>query len=263
MKIPNFLTQEGDALIFNREDQEFVFYVPEVFFNDNTKAPIAEISGQYVTTIGILMYSLIDKNGKVSGYHPFTFPTMFMCKPSNIEKVKNFNLAALSGLAEETTGEEGNVTGDDYRILHFQKGDEVVSQMNVPQLIDNVEMFFKLTMITAKIPNTIPYDKIWELFLENMDINGDSYSAHAQFLGLLSAGIARNPKNIAEPFRYTRMDKMTGYTPVSVKLLSNFTSPFTNISSEGFDQGIMSAALMKDMPENEIPHSPLEKVLME
>ena len=96
-----------------------------------------------------------------------------------------------------------------------------------------------------------------------MDINGDSYSAHAQFLGLLSAGIARNPKNIAEPFRYTRMDKMTGYTPVSVKLLSNFTSPFTNISSEGFDQGIMSAALMKDMPENEIPHSPLEKVLME
>ena len=275
MKLPKFLTQEGDSLIFNMDDSEFVFYVPEIFFNDTTKMPIAEISGSYVTTIGILLYSIIDSKGKISGYHQFTFPTMFMCKPSRIEKVKNLkinlfdNKNADANIDSDSVDfdpeelEEGNVTGTDYRILHFKKGDEVVSQMRVPQLIDNVELFFKLTMITAKIPNSIPYDKIWELFLENMELNGNSYGAHAQFLGLLSAGIARNPKNITEPFRYTSMNDMTAYTPVSVKKLANFTSPFTNISSEGMDEGIMSAVLMHDKPENEIPYSPLEKVLME
>ena len=269
MAMPKFLKEVGDSLVFDLDDHEFVFYVPEVFFNDNTKMPIAEISGQYVTTIGILLYSIIDKNGKISGYHQFTFPTMFMCKPYKIEKVKNLSIKLLNGDAEDDVEEEseydmeeeGNISSKDYRILHFAKGDEIVSQTRVPQLIDNVELFFKLTMITAKIPNSIPYDKIWELFLENMALNGNSYEAHAQFLGLLSSGICRNPRNIREPFRYTDMKDMTGYKPISVKMLAEFTSPFTNISSEGFDEGVMSAVLMNNKSDDEIPYSPLEKIL--
>ena len=258
--MPKYLDRVGDALVFNQEDSEFVFYVPEVFFNDNTKQPIAEISGQYVTVIGILLYSIIDKNGKANGPYLFNFPTMFMCKPNRIEKVKDLKLKHLS--YDTGSGEENNVGGNDYRLLHFEKGDEVVSNVRVPMLIDNVEMFFKLTMITAKIPNSIPYDKIWEEFLMNISLNGFSYSTHAQILGVLASGIARNPKNIAEPFRYTNMNDMHAYTTVSVKKLPNFTSPFTSLTSEGFDEGIMSAVLMKDKDEKDIPYSPLETVLM-
>jgi hypothetical protein len=259
--MPKYLSRVGDSLIFNQEDSEFVFYVPEVFFNDNTKQPIAEISGQYVTVIGILLYSIIDKNGKANGPYLFNFPTMIMCKPNRIEKVKGLKLKHLSSVSDGS-GEEGSVDENDYRLLHFEKGDEVISNVRVPKLIDNVEMFFKLTMITAKIPNSIAYDKIWEEFLMNIELNGFSYSTHAQILGVLASGIARNPKNVAEPFRYTNMNDMHAYTPISVKKLPNYTSPFTSLTSEGFDEGIMSAVLMKDKDEKDIPYSPLETVLM-
>ncbi len=148
--MPKYLSRVGDSLIFNQEDSEFVFYVPEVFFNDNTKQPIAEISGQYVTVIGILLYSIIDKNGKANGPYLFNFPTMIMCKPNRIEKVKGLKLKHLSSVSDGS-GEEGSVDENDYRLLHFEKGDEVISNVRVPKLIDNVEMFFKLTMITPKI----------------------------------------------------------------------------------------------------------------
>ena len=258
-----YLDRVGEALVFNKDNAEFIFYVPEVFFNDNTKQPIAEVSGQYVTTIGILLYSVIDSSGKANGPYLFNFPTMFMCKPNKIEKVKNLKLKHLSFDNEEDLDtEEGNVGANDYRLLHFSKGDEVVSHVRVPKLIDNVELFFKLTMITAKIPNSIPYDKIWEEFLLNISLNGFSYGSHGQIIGVLASGIARNPKNIAEPFRYTSMSDMHAYKPISVKKLPNFTSPFTNLTSEGFDEGIMGAVLMKDKDEKDIPYSPLETVLM-
>ena len=258
--MPKYLDRVGDALVFNQEDSEIIFYVPEVFFNDNTKQPIAEISGQFVTVIGILLYSIIDKNGKANGPYLFNFPTMIMCKPNRIEKVKDLKINHLS--YDSNSGEDNTVGSNDYRLLHFEKGDEVISNVRVPMLIDNVELFFKLTMITAKIPNSIPYDKIWEEFLLNISLNGFSYKTHAQILGVLASGIARNPKNIAEPFRYTNMSDMHAYTPISVKKLPNYTSPFTSLTSEGFDEGIMSAVLMKDKDEKDIPYSPLETVLM-
>ena len=216
---------------------------------------------QYVTVIGILLYSIIDKNGKANGPYLFNFPTMIMCKPNRIEKVKGLKLKHISSINDDSN-EENSVGENDYRLLHFEKGDEVISNVRVPKLIDNVEMFFKLTMITAKIPNSIAYDKIWEEFLMNIELNGFSYSTHAQILGVLASGIARNPKNVAEPFRYTNMNDMHAYTPISVKKLPNYTSPFTSLTSEGFDEGIMSAVLMKDKDEKDIPYSPLETVLM-
>ena len=41
MELPNFLKLEGESLVFTLDNKEFVFYVPENFFNDKTKRPIA------------------------------------------------------------------------------------------------------------------------------------------------------------------------------------------------------------------------------
>ena len=48
-KTPNFLKRDGDSLLFN-EDGQFVFYVPEVFFDRGD----ALIKGEYVNLLGIL-----------------------------------------------------------------------------------------------------------------------------------------------------------------------------------------------------------------
>lgn len=246
MQIPNFLKLEGNSLLFNEDNKEFIFYVSELFFDSTSKSAIAEIVGEYVSMIGLCDWAIVDSNGKRSELKPFCFPTMFLCKPYFIEKVKGLKLTNSSEPA-------------DYRLLHFKKGDEVVSQTRVPQIIDNVELFYKLAVITAKIPTTIPYDKIWSIFLENMEINGGNYGLNAQLFGIVQAGLCRNPNNIKEPFRYTDMKDMNAYKPVSIKILPKFISPYTAITSENFDEGLMAGILMKD--KKDLPYSPIEKIV--
>ena len=260
MELPKFLDLQGEALVFNQDNSEFVFYVPENFFNSSSKNAIAEINGQYVSMIGLCNWAIIDSKGKRSELKPFRFPTMFLCKPYKIEKAKGLILDDLnSELEESIEQEETEKVSKDYRLLRFRKGDEVVSQIRVPQIIDNVELFYKLAVITAKIPNTISYDKGWELFLENMALNGSSYGLNAQLFGIVWAGLCRDSKDISRPFRLTNMKNMNDYKPISVKMIPNYISPYTSIISENWDESLRSAILMKD--KEDIPYSPLEKIV--
>lgn len=246
MQVPDFLKLEGEALLFNQDNSTFCFYVPENFFNSTSKNAIAQIVGQYVSMIGLCNWAIVDSKGVRGKLMPFNFPTMFLCKPSKIEKVKGLKL-------------DHDKEPKDYRVLHFKKGDEVVSQVRVPQIIDNVELYYKLAVITARIPTTIPYDKGWEIFLENMELNGSSYGLNAQLFGIVWAGLCRDPKDISKPFRYVNTDDMHAYKPISVKMIPNYISPYTSLISENFDESLRSAILMKD--KEDIPHSPLEKIV--
>ena len=79
--IPKFLKRDGDKLLFN-QDGEFIFYVPELYFTRSC----AIIVGDMVNIIGVLDYTILDKNGKNNGLHLFRFPTVFLTRPNIIEK---------------------------------------------------------------------------------------------------------------------------------------------------------------------------------
>ena len=196
--------------------------------------------------IGLCDWAIVDSKGARSELKPFCFPTMILCKPYNIEKVKGLKLDA-------------DKEPKDYRLLHFAKGDEVVSQVRVPQIIDNVELFYKLAVITARIPTTVSYDEGWKIFLDNMELNGSSYGLNAQLFGIVWAGLCRDPKDISRPFRLTDTKNKHNYKPISITLLPNYISPYTSIISENWDESLRSAILMKD--KKDIPYSPFEKVV--
>ena len=250
-QLPKFLSMgdNGDSIIYNQENSTFVFYIPKVFFNDTTKNPIAQVEGEYVTTIGLMNWAIIDEHGKRGDVKLFNYPTMIMCKPYEIEDIKDYSL-----VGEEPT---------DYRMLKFKKGDEIISQTRVPVLVDNVEMFFTMLFMTAKVSKSIPYDKIWEIFLKNAALNGVKYKLNIQLIGVLISLVYRDPKNTAQLFRNSDMRSMLAYSMMSLKQVPKFISPYSSIVSEGFDQAFMAASLMKDVPEDEIPDSPLEKVIMQ
>jgi len=252
MEIPNFLKLEDNSLIFNLDNKELIFYIPEEYFVDNTKTPIAEIFGEDVSTIGLFNWSIINSDGSNTGLKPFTFPTMILCSPYNIEKVKDFT---LPGMKADSKG--------NYRLLHFKKGDKVIKQTRVPKLIDNAEMFFKLVMITAKFPTSISYEKIWELFIYNADLNGFSYNLHSQLFGIMAGTIARSTKDPAIPYRLSGSKDPHDYNMISIKMIPKFLSPFTSIVSENFDDALRSAVLLSEKPDDELPTSPLEKVVMQ
>ena len=250
MVTPEFLKRDGYTVKYDKNDgTELVYYVPEEFFNSTTKNPIAQVEGEYVSMLGLCLWGIVDQHGKVGTLRLLKIPTIFYCRPYTIDKVKNEKLP-------------GAVEAGDYRILRFKYEDEVISNIRTEQNIDNAELMFKLIVFTAKVPNIVSYDDLWKLFLENADMNGFSYGLNIQLYCMLTSLLARNPKNIQEPFRYTNMKDMHDYKLISIRLVPKFISPFTAITSENFDEGLRAAIMMSDTPEEKIPYSPLEKLLM-
>jgi hypothetical protein len=236
--IPKFLKRDGDSLLFNEKGQ-FVFYVPEVYFDRGD----AQIKGEYINLLGILDYTIFKEYGSNIGLKRFYFPTVFLCKPSRIEKIKNVKL-------KESTEKL------DYRMLVFEKGDAIVVSTKVPQNIANVEDFYRI-FLTGKLPTTIPYDKLQDYFIESMELNGSSYGMTLQMFGIVVSEMCRDAKDPSVAFRHTKFRDQMSYRAISIKDLPKYISPSSSISSENWDLGVMGA-IMNPTDAN----SPMEKLLM-
>lgn len=239
-KIPAFLRKVENSYLFD-DDGEFVFYVPEKFFDLNT----AFVAGDYINILGILDYCIVDKNGKNGELKQFRYPTRFLTKPYKTESLKGVKLIGSSRV-------------QDYRLLRYKKGDAIIADCKVPQQIENVEDFINLFVITGNIPNTIPYDQLQNYPIKNMDINGDKYNMPLQIFGLLFSEQCRSDKDIDVPFRLSGSTNMNAYQSIGVKEVSKKISPYSALTSENFDDSIVHSVMNKDKKV----YSPLEKVLM-
>lgn len=235
-EIPKFLKRDGDSLLFNQEG-ELVFYIPEMYFTNK----YAVIVGEYINLLGILDYAIFDSKGKHNGLKTFRFPTVFLCRPGSMEKVKDIKLTETS-------------KPQDYRLLKFRKGDQVVVSVKVPEMVENAEEFYKL-FNGGKLPTTVRYDKIHEYFVENIRLNGADYGISIQLFGIIIGEMTRSSKDITKLFRHTDMKSMTDYQMISVKEVPKYVSPFTAITSENFDESVVSAIVNKNHK-----YSPLEKL---
>lgn len=236
--VPKFLRRDGDSLLFN-EDGTFVFYVPEVYFDRGD----AEIKGEYINLLGILDYTILKKDGSNIGLKRFNFPTVFLCKPSRIEKAKKIKLKDATDI-------------QDYRLLIFEKDDAVVVSTKVPQNIANVEDFYRI-FLTGKLPTTIPYNTLQNYFIDSMELNGSSYDMTLQMFGVVISEMCRSKNDPSKAFRHTKFTDQMEYKAISIKDLPKYISPASSIGSENWDLGVIGAITN--------PHdsnSPMEKLLM-
>lgn len=243
MSLPAFLKQKGESLYYNGEG-EFIFFVPEEYFDID----VAVIEGEYVRIIGILDYCIARKPGDMlKKVVPFNFPTMFLTKPGSIEKVKDLKILP-------------NATPANYRLLKYTNNDldQIVMSTKVPEDIANVEDFFRIFVKTGRIPKSIPYDRLYEYFLDSISLNGSNYGISAQLFGLILE-LCRDPEDISRPFRLSKTinESMLGYKTVSIVTLPKYISPYVSISSENWNESIVGA-IMNDNHKD----SPLEKVVM-
>lgn len=238
--VPKFLKRDGDALVFNLDNEELVYYIPEVYFSRK----FAIIVGEYVNLMGVFDYTIQKIDGKSNnGLHRFYFPTIFLCKPGEMEKVKNIKLTDYT-------------EPQDYRLLKFKKGDQAVVSVKVPQNVENAEEFYSM-FIYEKLPNTIPYDKLQDYFIDNINLNGSDYGLNIQLFGIIISEICRDPKDPQKLFRNTNIKSMNAYKSIGIKQIPKYVSPFTSITSENFDESIVNAIVNKN-----VRYSPLEKLLM-
>lgn len=238
--IPKFLKRKDDSLLFALEDKEFVFIVPEKFFERRD----AIIIGEYVNLIGILDYAIFDKNGKHGGLKRFNFPSVFLTKPYEIEKMKQVKLTANSEV-------------QDYRFLKYKKDDIIVVSTKVPEEIENVEEFYKI-FLTGNLPTTIPYDKLQDYFTESARINGCNYGVSLQLFGIVISEMCRDPKNMNNPYRLAKNKNMFDYKAINIEDIPKLVSPYQSLTSVNWDEGLINAIINKNAVD-----SPLEKVLVD
>lgn len=237
--LPNYLKKDNNKCFF-MGDGELVYYVPEKYF----ELSIAAVIGEVVEAMGIFPYALFDKDGKLIHVKHFKHPTIITCKPSKIEKVNNFTV-------------EGSRSPKSYRVLHFVKGDELMSAVAIPATVENVEKFVNLFM-RGNLPDYIAYDEILlDYVIQNAIINDFSYKVSNQIIGMVISELCRDPNDLSKPFRYTKMEDMTNYKMIKIMDAPKYTSPYTAITSENPDEAIAGAIITTGTGA-----SPLEKVMM-
>ena len=235
----SFYKEENDKLIFTG-DGELIYYVPEKYFDIN----IANQIGESINVMGIFSYGLFDKAGKKQKVDRFKCPTMIACKPSFVTKEPKYHL-------------EGTKDVQAYRLFHFKKDDELICNTNIPMDIENVEKFMSL-LIRANLPESIPYNELYDYIIKNAEYNGFNYKVSGQIIGVLISELCRDPKDLSRPFRLTSMNDMNDYKAISITKVPKYTSPYTSITSENADEAIAAAMTTKGTAE-----SPLENIMMD
>lgn len=237
--VPPYLKREGESLVFNKDHQQFIFYVPEKYFTTKN----ATIIGEYVSLLGLLDFAIVDDKGKiVKPVKTFTFPSIFMTKPDSIEKQKDLTFSKYA-------------KPQDYRLLKYNKGDKVVVSVNVPQDISTVEAFYAL-FNRGNLPATIPYDKIVNIYLENMRLSGNKYNITAQLFGLLYSEVYRAHDDLDKPFRLSGSKDMLAYKAIPLADVPKKVSAYVSLTSENWDNSVIGAIQTKDGKD-----SPLESIL--
>lgn len=242
MAIPSWLKRDGESIIYNG-DGYFAFFVPENYFTGKNNAK-AIIMGELVNLFGILDYQLFNNNDKPNGpVRCFKFPSIFLTKPSSIEKAKNIKLVDWADPS-------------DYRVLKYQKGAPIIVSTKVPQDLQNVEFFYNLFLgLSGNLPVTIPYEELYTYITENIRLAGEDYGITNQLFGVVVSEIARDPNNLEKAFRNSNAKH---YKPINIKDIPKFISAYSAITSENWDEAVVNAIENKSTKD-----IPMEKILMD
>ena len=90
---------------------------------------------------------------------------------------------------------------------------------------------------------------------ENIELAGESYGLTNQILGIVVSEMARDPNNLEKAFRNSNAKH---YTAINIKDIPKFISPYSAITSENWDDAIVSAIENKNTRD-----IPMEKILMD
>ena len=240
MAIPSWLKKEGESILYNG-DGYFAFFIPESYFLGKNSAK-AIIMGEIVNLFGILDYQLFNNNGKANGpVRCFKFPSVFLSKPTSIEKVKNIKIVDWA-------------EASDYRIFKYEKGAPIILSTKVPQDLQNVEFFYSL-FLGGNLPVSIPYEELYTYLVENIELAGESYGITNQLFGIVVSEMARDPNNLEKAFRNSNA---AHYKSINIKDIPKFISAYSAITSENWDEAVVNA--IENRSTKDIP---MEKILMD
>ena len=241
----SYLEKKDNKLIFTGEYMEA--YVLDKLFKKN----LNEVVGEDVDLFGLFNYRVSNKKGEIdpkSKLYTFNFPSKIVTKPTSIETAE---LELLPGCGVQK-----------YRVLKYYNGDAMMECLQVVKSITNVETLVNM-FLSASIPNTIPYEKLPEVFMTGLFINGETGNVNASTISVYISELNRYKKDTSIPFR-----KIAGkgncssydYVPANVRSVCANNSTFSALTFEDIDTMMVYSINKKryNKPQNA---SPIEQII--
>ena len=239
--------------IFQNKDGEIIFtgkymevYISEYYFEKGA----SEIVGEHFRTLGILNFrSFADVDGnKPSKLKVFNIPAEIYTYPSGGYEERSIDLV---GKGEEK-----------YYVLKYFNGDifsheKIVCSVDVFQICLNI-------ILSGKLPPTIPYDSVLELWAGSFDIAKINFDVPDLVKELVIAQVYRDPSDSSKTFGSVvgknPKASMYEYEQVTQRQLSAAQSTMNGLIFEDWDM-MVSSGIIRTKTNKKENISPMEKVL--
>jgi len=222
--------------------KEYVeIYIPQEYFDTG----IAQNRGASIETLGVL-YIREFKKGNPEEIKLLDMPviTEFMVynKHTDTINVRGKNVECMA--------------------LEYPPNSYIVHQ-TLPKGREIANAFLD-SVLAGKLPKTLNYSKLIDIWWTNLQISGVSYKVPSKIFEMILASIYRNPHNVKERYGqlYGRQENPNGYdyTTENVRQVVKDLSTFSGMIFE--DIGTMITSGINNSATNvEEPVSPLEKII--
>ena len=241
--LKELLKDDGDYIIFNGFYMEC--YVPAFYFDSK----LGEEYGSDLRVFGIFNARTFNEKMVPMKLETINFPSMITLFPFEIE---NRTVTLIQGDEEPT----------EYVVAKFNRGSRLMKS-SIVQDSTNVELFINL-ITKGKIPKTVPYGQILNIWLRNLSANGVKLGVVSSVLEAIIAQFYRDAKKPTNRFseRIGR-DPSTSeyaYSPANIRELCARNSTFAALTFEDMDAMLTSSININKLNKEEV-ESPLEKIL--
>lgn len=237
--------EKNNNIVFDGKYMEI--YIPEFYFEKNVALNI----GDHFKTLGVVNFrTYSDIDGKKPGpLRTFKISTIIYTYPSG-------------GFTNESLDLVGKGK-DNYTVLKYYNGDVLCAAEQVASL-ENFRAFVDI-LLGGKLPGTIPYDVVMDLFVNNFNLNGIDFPIPDNVKEIIISKIYRWAKDPTIPFgvAYGKNPKISPYDYITMnpRNITRMDSAYAALTFEDFDGSVISALLTtkKKRKETSSPMEPLLK----
>lgn len=243
MSISNYLKKSGDVYVFTGE--ELHVYVPEDYFDKK----LAVDYSSYLSVFGLLNCQVIKGGKHLGGLETLNLPTMINLYPTDIEPQ---NLSLVKGKDDK----------ERYQVAKFYNGDKF-TDVNIQQDSTNVEVFLKI-LTGGKVLDTIPYDKLLQVWERNLSLNGVKLGVPSTVLEIIIREIYRDPDKpeytFSKKLNLNPKTSMLDYRGANIREICARNSTFAALTFEDMDQ-MVTSSLNNSSYQKSQTESPIEKII--
>lgn len=231
----------------NRTQETFVgnkceIYIPSYYIDKSDNNPIAREIGNTIETVGIFWFNVDGK------WYELTNPTKMQFEFSSVKKERRKLNPEMNEM--------------EFMVYTLNRGDAFLYNVLQKISLDEFKFFLNKMIEGGKLPEFVPYDKIYSTFRQAMiSANTGGIGVSAVSIEIMLSELYRNRHKLSEPFRisYNGSNKYK-YKAVRITKIPELNSTFTGIMGEDINNQLISAVVRTREGHLE-KEAPLERII--